>query len=254
MQRSDPDKTSKTQLDDVASRHYDDHADDPAFSVENTVHSELAEVLKTSLAGARNVLDLGYGTGRKAEHLAQGSWRLSIVEGSRQLAETAERVLPPEVTVYNALFEEFDPPEKYDAIVASHVLEHLDEPGQILERMGTWLQESGRVFIVVPNAESIHRQVAARIGIQKHMSDFSPTDLRVQHRRVYNLVSLQQDVVDAGFVVERVFGCFLKIATNGMLSSLPENVIRGLCGISDVVPPNLLANIGVVARLKVPSS
>ena len=43
--------------------------------------------------------------------------------------------------------------EKYDNIVLTHVLEHIDDPVKVLKRINDeWLSDTGRFFLVCPNA------------------------------------------------------------------------------------------------------
>lgn len=100
----------------------------------------------------------------------------------------------------------------------------------------------------VPNAQSLHRQLAVSMGLQPTIDHLSPRDHLVGHQRVYTLDQLAADFEAAGLVVEQRFGYFVKIVPNSMMREWSPDLLRALTTISDKLPPHLLANIGVVAR------
>jgi len=53
------------------------------------------------------------------------------------------------------MFEETKLPARYDNIVLTHVLEHIDDPVLLLRRINNeWLSDKGRFFLVCPNANA----------------------------------------------------------------------------------------------------
>jgi 2-polyprenyl-3-methyl-5-hydroxy-6-metoxy-1,4-benzoquinol methylase len=147
------------------------------------------------------------------------------------------------------MFEAFTPAEPYDAVLALHVVEHVDDPVPLMRHLAGWLRPGGRLIVVVPNAESLHRQLAVRMGLQPTLDTLSARDHLVGHRRVYALAGLRAELATAGLTVHHEFGYFLKTVPNGMMLDWPVELLEALNGISDDLPPALLANIGVVARL-----
>jgi hypothetical protein len=118
----------------------------------------------------------------------------------------------------------------------------------ILSNVATWLAPGGGVVAAVPNAQSLHRQLAVSMGLQPAIDHLSPRDHLVGHQRVYTLDELAADFEAAGLVVEQRFGYFVKIVPNSMMREWSPDLMRALTTISDKIPPHLLANIGVVAR------
>ena len=49
------------------------------------------------------------------------------------------------------LFEEYAPKEKFDLILALHVLEHVDNSARILGQIRKWLNDGGQLVVLVPN-------------------------------------------------------------------------------------------------------
>jgi SAM-dependent methyltransferase len=201
------------------------------------------------LGDARRVLEMGYGTGMMTSELLRRGIPIEVVEGSPKLCGVARaRHGGDGLAVHGALFEEFVPDEPYDAVLALHIAEHVDDPVSLFRLAHRWLAPGGAIVVIVPNAESLHRRLAVRMGIQERLDDLSPRDHLVGHQRVYDLARLRADLVAAGFTPEEDFGYQLKVVNNAMMAEWPQELIGALIDISGEIPPAMLANIGVRAR------
>jgi len=201
-----------------------------------------------AVGDARRVLEMGYGTGLVTGELLARGVPIEVLEGSPKLCAVArERHGASGLTIHEALFEEFAPPEPYDAVLAMHIAEHVDEPVGLFAMVREWLAPGGAIVVVVPNAESLHRRLAVRMGLQQRLDDLSPRDHLVGHQRVYDLLGLRADLASAGFAVEEEFGYQLKTVPNSMMADWPESLLAALVDISGEIPPAMLANIGVRA-------
>jgi 2-polyprenyl-3-methyl-5-hydroxy-6-metoxy-1,4-benzoquinol methylase len=201
-----------------------------------------------TIAGARRVLEMGYGTGLITGELLARGVPIEVLEGSPKLCEVARtRHGAAGLLVHGALFEEFAPPEPYEAVLAMHIAEHVDDPVALFEMVHHWLSPGGAIVVVVPNAESLHRRLAVRMGLQEHLNDLSPRDHLVGHQRVYDLDRLRADLAQAGFTAREEFGYQLKTVPNSMMAEWPEELVAALVEISEEIPPAMLANIGIRA-------
>jgi trans-aconitate methyltransferase len=172
----------------------------------------------------------------------------SIVEGALSLVQEVQKRYP-EVKIYHELFEAFTPAEQYDVILATHVLEHVDEPVALLKSMKAWLKPGGIIIVIVPNKDSIHRRLAVKMGLQPRLDTLGQRDLLVGHQRVYGLDTLRQDLEEAGYCVNHQTGFFLKVLPNSMMKGYSPELIKALNEISEDLAPDLLANIGVEASI-----
>lgn len=216
------------------------------IDIEERAQRLAAPRLIAAIAGARRVLDMGYGTGQMARALLAHGLRAEVVEGSPLLAEQAA-ARHPDLVVHRAMFEEFTPGPVYDAVLALHVMEHVDAPRDLMAHVRTWLRPGGAVVVVVPNRASLHRRLAVRMGLQARLDDLSARDHLVGHRRVYDLATLEGDLRAAGLRPEERFGSTLKVVPNAMMLDWPPALHDALTGISDELPPEMLANIAVRA-------
>jgi SAM-dependent methyltransferase len=201
-----------------------------------------------AIGQARRVLEMGYGTGLVTSELIERGVPIEVLEGSPKLCAVArERHGPSGLVVHEALFEEFAAPQPYEAVLAMHIAEHVDDPVGLFEIVARWLAPGGSIIVVVPNAQSLHRRLAVRMGLQRRLEDLSPRDLLVGHQRVYDLDGLRADLAAAGFTPQQEFGYQLKVVPNSMMADWPQELLAALIDISGEIPPAMLANIGVRA-------
>ena len=233
-------------LDDYAREYYlsNDVAD---HDIEDLQQELSIDLIADAVQGCERVLEMGYGMGLTTRALRERGIALDVLEGSPLLAQTA-REAHPGLTVHEGMFERWTPSKPYDAVLALHVVEHVDDPAPLLAHMRDWVKPGGRLVVVVPNAESLHRRLAVRMGLQPALDSLSPRDHLVGHQRVYSLDGLASDVQAAGFAVQRELGWFLKTLPNGMMLDFPAELLQALFTISEELEPRMLANIGVVAR------
>jgi SAM-dependent methyltransferase len=234
-----------TGLDEYARTYY--LADDVADTGIEDVQQELSiDLIAGAIAGAGRVLEMGYGMGLTTRALRERGFDLEVLEGSPLLAATA-RDVHPGLTVHEGMFERWTPDAPYDAVLALHVAEHVDDPVALLSHLRDWVRPGGRLVVVVPNAESLHRRLAVHMGLQPQLDTLSPRDHLVGHQRVYTLDGLAADVAAAGFVPADELGWFLKTLPNSMMLDYPPELLEALFTVSADLEPRMLANIGVVA-------
>jgi|688.fasta_scaffold142409_4 2-polyprenyl-3-methyl-5-hydroxy-6-metoxy-1,4-benzoquinol methylase len=198
------------------------------------------------------ILDLGYGDGHSFNNLKKDAeakdWQITLVEGASSLVTIAQLNASERIKVEHAFFEDFTSPESFDVIIASHVLEHVEDPVALLKHLGKLLSKNGIIIGIVPNRESIHRRLAVILGIQPHLDSLSDRDHLVGHRRVYSLETLSSDFQMSGWKVLEVRGFFLKPFANSQLLHLDLKVIDSLLKISDDLPVEMCANIAFVCQ------
>lgn len=150
-------------------------------------------------------------TRRFLEHFAD----ITSVEASSEAIQEAKRKLGNAVQFVHARFETVSLPRRYDNIVITHVLEHLDDPVCVLKRVNDeWLADGGRFFLVCPNANAPSRQIAVKMGLISHNSAVTPAEAQHGHRRTYTLDTLERDAVSGGLKVIYRSGIFFKALAN----------------------------------------
>lgn len=161
-----------------------------------------------------NCLELGSFKGDFTKRLVPYFNNISCVEASDEAIEIAKKDFPA-TTFYNALFENVTLPEKYDNIILTHVLEHLDNPVSVMKRINDeWLADKGRFFLVCPNANAPSRQIAVKMGLITHNAAITPSEAAHGHRITYTLDTLERDAREAGLKVVHRSGIFFKALAN----------------------------------------
>ncbi len=174
-----------------------------------------------------SVLELGPAEGIMTNYLwSTGGWNADYtsVDGSKTFAEELQKKFGG-ITSICSLFETFIPNRTFDNIILGHVLEHVENPGYILQLCKEWLADDGVILCAVPNSHSLHRQAAVAMGLMDTEDTFSEKDLYHGHRRIYNLFSLQKEFLDAGFYIKASGGYWLKPLSD---KQIEENWSQGM--------------------------
>jgi trans-aconitate methyltransferase len=123
-----------------------------------------------------------------------------------------ERV--PTARFFRSMWEDFTPEHAYSDVIACNTLEHAGDPALLLRRVRDWLEPGGRLHVVVPNSESLHRLVGMAMGLLDSTTALSESDKRIGHYRVYSIDTLLADLQTAGFGPVHWQGLFLKVLSN----------------------------------------
>jgi len=162
-----------------------------------------------------NLLELGSYKGDFTKRLIPYFKDITCVEASDEAVAIAKQVLGGNIKFINHLFETAHLPGKYDNIVLTHVLEHLDDPIGVMRRINEeWLSEKGRFFLVCPNANAPSRQIAVKMGLISHNSAVTPAEKEHGHRITYTLDTMERDARAAGLNVVHRSGIFFKALAN----------------------------------------
>ena len=137
------------------------------------------ELLKNPNGNKPRILDIGCATGRLLYHLKDRGWNTIGVEISSAEAEYAKN---KNLDVRNLPLEENNFPEgSFNVILASHLLEHLNDPASLIREAFRILGGGGSFFITTPNIKSFQAQLFGsrwRSAIFDHLYLFSKKTLR----------------------------------------------------------------------------
>ncbi len=193
-------------------------------------------------------LEVGCADGYLAKKLSRFTTHITGIDGSKKLIDKAKKRKIKNATFIHNLFEEYNPEIKFDYIILCDVLEHVIDPINLLKMSKNWLKNNGKILIISPNANSIHRQIGVFSGMIKDVHELNATDLRVGHRRVYDSELLKKSVKKAGLKVVKEDGFFLKPLSDTQLEKLPNEVINALYLIGEQIPKDLLALLYFVCK------
>jgi SAM-dependent methyltransferase len=179
-----------------------------------------------------NLLELGSYKGNFTKRFIPYFDDITCVEASNEAVEIAKIALGGKIRLFNSLFETVILPCTYDHIVLTHVLEHIDDPVALLKRINNqWLSDTGRFFLVCPNANAASRQIAAKMDLISHNAAVTPSEKEHGHRITYSLDTLERDAKAAGLNVIFRSGIFFKALANFQWDKLLE---------TDIISPEYL--------------
>jgi len=162
-----------------------------------------------------NCLELGSFKGDFTKRLIPYFEDITCVEASDEAIEIAKQTLNSNITYFNSTFENVELPKKYDNIILTHVLEHIDDPvGLLLRIKNEWLSDNGKLFLVCPNANAPSRQIAVKMGLITHNSAITPAEAEHGHKITYTLDTLERDAKAGGLDVISRSGIFFKALAN----------------------------------------
>lgn len=163
-----------------------------------------------------NILELGPAEGLMTQHLVKERADVTVVDGSDIFCKQLESKFA-EITIINSLFEDFRPDKKFSNIILGHVLEHVNDPVEILKLIKPWLEPDGVILAAVPNSRSLHRQASVIMGLQPSEDSMSELDYHHGHRRIYNPESFRGDFIKSGFQIAHYGGYWLKPVSNSQI-------------------------------------
>jgi SAM-dependent methyltransferase len=121
------------------------------------------------LVSGRRVLDVGAGRGRLVASLQRAGLDASGIDPSGR-GDLVERRAIEEASASDL-----------DSVVMWHVLEHLDDPGSVLERVRGWLRPGGSLVVASPNLASWQARIAGpewlHFDAPRHRVHFTATGL-----------------------------------------------------------------------------
>jgi SAM-dependent methyltransferase len=162
-----------------------------------------------------NMLELGSFQGNFTSLFLPYFNDITCVEASDEAAQMASHRFGDRVKIIHSLFENVVLPNKYDNIIMTHVLEHLSDPVAVMKRINDeWLSDTGRFFLVCPNANAPSRQIAVKMGLISHNAAVTPAEREHGHYITYSLDTLERDAKAAGLKVVHRSGIFFKALAN----------------------------------------
>jgi len=171
----------------------------------------------------KSLLELGLGHGFTAAIFNAACDKQVIVEGSRVVIDLFRKNHPDfSATLIHDYFETFDTNERFDVIIMGFILEHVDDPGLLLERYKKFLKPAGKIFIAVPNAKSLNRRLGLELGIIDDIYSLNANDLALGHKRQFCRDTLRELLIDHGYRVVHEEGIYLKPLPLGVLKTLPD--------------------------------
>lgn len=240
-------------------RNYDDEAKDVderayAYDFDWVVRRYLLRAFAPHLPGAEGrALELGCYRGDMTGQILEHFDRITVLEASGEMCDLVRGRFPGRVEVEHTTFEEAALPAVYDSVFLIHTLEHLDDPVGVLSRIREWLAPEGRLFVAVPNAYALSRQIAVKMGLVESPTAVTEAERKHGHRLTYDSSTLLSHLADAGLTVEEHGGVLVKGMANfqfdrALAAGIIDNAYLDGCYELGKSMPELTASLFAVCR------
>lgn len=201
-------------------------------------HQAIIELVETGTT----VLDVGCASGYLMEHLQRTKNCHCVGIEPNPVAAGRASALGFEVitsTAIHALAAIWKSKDQFNHIIFGDVLEHMTEPGEILERCRSLLAPNGTIIVSLPNIASLRARVRTACGIWRYeeIGIFDRT-----HLRFFTIRTGRELLIEVGYAIvdERFVGPLTFLGGRRL-----ESVTR--------LRPQVLANGMIFAARPVPS-
>lgn len=126
------------------------------------------------------MLEIGCATGALLSAFAEAGWDATGVEVGPSMAAYARSEFGLDV-IQGTLETAGLPSGAYSAVVATHLIEHLNDPRSFLREVRRTMRPDGALWLVTPNADGFQARLkgaAWRSAIRDHLYLFSVRTLR----------------------------------------------------------------------------
>jgi len=188
-----------------------------------------------------NVLDIGSAMGTFL-YAARPHYKRAVgLDVSAQLAAFAEKNTG--ATVFLKQFNEFEYPEKFSLIHMSHVIEHVPNPVEWLNKAKTMLEKGGVLVINVPNKFALGFRMQHffyKLGLKKQFSSTWSDPARIpDHLYEPTVKSMKLLLQNNGFEILDYFSYSRKdpVSNHGSVSRLTNRSLHIGSNLSFIVRP-----------------
>ncbi len=170
------------------------------------------------------MLELGYINNIWTNALLAAGGCVDILEAASNHVEKAREDFSgnPQVSVFQTLFEDYIPQEKYDTMLMSGVIKHIPDDIGFLRKARAWLKPDGVVIACTQNSRSFHRRLGTYMGLELAPDAHNKRDREVFNIHQYDRYKWRALFLEAGYEVVKVEGVFLKILSTEQMMYLGE--------------------------------
>ena len=150
---------------DHLNHYYSTYIRDESFKEDNLIEAQsyCLSIVESQVPDKGNLLELGSGNGYLLDIAKLNGWKPFGHEIDCISAGKLSERLGLEILCGDFLTLEID--KTFDAVIMLHVLEHLKDPVEHLNKISGLLNKGGVLFIALPNIES--RSGLVKLGLEK---------------------------------------------------------------------------------------
>jgi 2-polyprenyl-3-methyl-5-hydroxy-6-metoxy-1,4-benzoquinol methylase len=170
-----------------------------------------------------SVLDVGCGCGDISLELALGGYDVVGIDLEPVRIENANalaRKYGKAELFFCKRFQDFKSSEKFDAVLMGEVLEHFNNPVDVLIKVKKVLSPGGIVIITTPNMPGLHNRL--KFGFLGVFPDNNP-----EHKYYFDHRRFKYVTTKAGFNIALFETCFTNLLMRGFIATHLENILFG---------------------------
>ncbi|MBF0207265.1 MAG: methyltransferase domain-containing protein [Oligoflexia bacterium] len=164
---------------------------------------------------APNVLEVGFADGNITENLIHDFQQVVAIDGSKYYCDKLEdRLRCKNLKIVNDFYENYYTDDRFDTIILSHIIEHVNDPNHLLRWAKQHLGNEGRIIIITNSTNSLHRHMGTKLNILREPKDFTDYDRKLGHNVMFDFESLNEVIIKNDLNVIKKGGFYLKMLSN----------------------------------------
>jgi len=175
-------------------------------------------------AKGKTCLEIGCGEGQITKLLVKSFKEVTVIDMDKQHIDAISENTHI-ISKYIGKFEDMLLSHRYDYIVVTNVLEHVDDVDMFLNLLRTVCHKKTRIFISVPNCASFNRILGFDIGMLKNVEQLGKHDKKVGHKRMFDIWQFEDNITDY-FKIVKSGTMIYKPFPNNIMNTLPKEVIN----------------------------
>ena len=200
-------------------------------------------------AKGQRALDLGCGIGLLTQRLGAMFHEVIGVDGSpKKIQAAVARNRCDNVKYVCALFDDFTPAGTFDTVIATNVLEHVENPERLLSRVAGWLADGGALILTVPNATGFHKRLGMKMGLVSDLYALTSEDLKKGHKRIYDAERLREAFRHAPLKLRSIEGIFFKPLSHPQMETVDRALYPLLYDIGKKRPEDCSSLLAVAEK------
>jgi len=155
----------------------------------------------------KNILDIGCGTGDFLSGAKNRNWQVYGVEPSQQASKLAKvKLNDPNIILKDISdFKKKNKPYSFDVITMWHVLEHIPDFNNYIDKIKTLLKKDGYLVVAVPNHKSYdakhYKEFWAAYDVPRHLWHFSQKSIeKIFNKHQMQVIKVRPMYFDAFYV------------------------------------------------------
>lgn len=187
--------------------------------------------------GGRRGLDIGCGVGFVTRFMADRLDKVVGIDGSTaKIARAKEVNAATNIKFICAMFEVWQPTCNFDVVVATNVLEHLQDLDGFLDKCISMMSLGGRIIITVPNALGLHKRIGRQMGLCDDLYTLTEADHQKGHYHVFDRQRLETLLKKAGFSILHSGGILLKPLSHQQMEGWDMKIVDALYEVGKELP------------------